>query len=229
VGQPGQIGGQFIGDDAIIRRLQDLERTVREIAAANILATAGISAVPNGIIVEGSETVNGPLTVNGVSVFNGSMTINGAAAITGTLSLPAGIIDNAALAAPVTPDSAGLSATNFALTTTDAVLAQQTISVPAGYTRCLVFNGVSAGAYNNSGNPDSLWVTADINGTGGGGSAQNVANAGYGSASAFAVRTMTGLSGGTITVATKVRTQQYNWAANTANAAHTNALFFFLR
>lgn len=227
--QPGQLGAQFGGDDAIIRRIQDLERQVRELAAANPFAAMGIDPKPDGLIVQGYETVNGPLVVNGVSTFNGAMTINGAAAITGTLSLPAGIIDNDALAAPVKPDSSGLSATNFALTTSVSVLAQQTVSVPAGYTRCLVFNGVSAGAYNNSGNPDSIWVQADINGTPGGGTAQNVANAGYGSASAFAVRTMTGLSGGTISVATKVYTQQYNWAANAANLAHTNALFFFLR
>jgi len=228
VGQPGQLGGQFAGDDALIRRIQDLERQMRELAAANILATAGINAVPNGIIVAGSETVNGPLTVNGVSAFNGSMTINGAAAITGTLSLPAGIIDNAALAAPVTPGSAGTSQSNFATSATATLYAQQSIPVPAGYTQCLVMNGVSGGAFNDTAGASSILVSSDINGISGAETATTSATNTYASASAFAIRTLTGLSGGTITVATKIRTSTA-WSANAANIAATNALAIFLR
>lgn len=53
MGQPGQLGSQFMGDDAIIRRLQDVERALRELAAADILATAGIGVVPDGVLVNG--------------------------------------------------------------------------------------------------------------------------------------------------------------------------------
>lgn len=51
--QPGQIGGQFIGDDWIPRKLKDVERALQELSAADILATAGISVIPDGVIVNG--------------------------------------------------------------------------------------------------------------------------------------------------------------------------------
>ena len=51
--QPGQLGGQFTGDDWIVRKLKDVERALQEFAAANILATAGISVIPDGVIVNG--------------------------------------------------------------------------------------------------------------------------------------------------------------------------------
>lgn len=51
--QPGMPGGNFPGEDSVIRRIRDLERTVQQQAAANLLATAGISAKPGGIDVTG--------------------------------------------------------------------------------------------------------------------------------------------------------------------------------
>lgn len=53
MGQPGMPGGQFPGEDAQIRRLKDLERSVQQFAAANVLATAGISAAEGGVLVNG--------------------------------------------------------------------------------------------------------------------------------------------------------------------------------
>lgn len=53
MGQPGQLGAQFGGDDWIVRKLQDLERAMRELAAADLLATAGIGVIPDGVIVNG--------------------------------------------------------------------------------------------------------------------------------------------------------------------------------
>lgn len=51
--QPGLPGSQFGGEDMLIRKIRDLERAVQENAAANVLATAGIGVIPNGILVNG--------------------------------------------------------------------------------------------------------------------------------------------------------------------------------
>jgi len=51
--QPGMPGSQFPGEDAQGRKIKDLERAVQQFAAANVLATAGISATTGGVIVNG--------------------------------------------------------------------------------------------------------------------------------------------------------------------------------
>ncbi|QFG09571.1 minor tail protein [Arthrobacter phage TripleJ] len=51
--QPGLPGSQFPSDDSLVRRIKDLERQVQQFAAANILATAGIGVIPNGVLVNG--------------------------------------------------------------------------------------------------------------------------------------------------------------------------------
>lgn len=56
--QPGLPGSQFPGEDAQIRRVQELERQVQQFSAANVLATAGIGVIPNGIIVNGLMQFN---------------------------------------------------------------------------------------------------------------------------------------------------------------------------
>ncbi|MGY4543130.1 hypothetical protein ACVWY0_003058 [Arthrobacter sp. UYNi723] len=189
----------FKGDDYLVRKVRDLERLLQQVMAANPLATAGISAKPGGF------------------------------AVTGTMDLPPGIIGNAALAAPVSPGSAGLTQQNFATTTAGATYAQASITVPAGYTQALVMNGVSAGATNSGTASDFIYIAASINGTSGGEQpAQTLAGA-YGSGSAFAIRTLTGLTGGSITVECKIRTGSGVWAAATGNTASVNALVLFLK
>lgn len=66
--QPGQLGSQFQGDDAFIRRLQDIERAMRELAAADVLGTAGISVIPDGVIVNGQMQFKRSDGTVGVSV-----------------------------------------------------------------------------------------------------------------------------------------------------------------
>lgn len=53
MGQPGLPGSQFPGEDELQRRVQELERSVQQFSAANVLATAGIGVIPNGILVNG--------------------------------------------------------------------------------------------------------------------------------------------------------------------------------
>ncbi|MEW1921239.1 hypothetical protein [Pseudarthrobacter oxydans] len=149
--------------------------------------------------------------------------------ITGTLDLPAGIINNAALANPVQPGSAGLTQQNFATTTTGAAYAQASIPVPAGYSQALVMNGVSAGATNSGTTTDFLYVSASINGVTGGEQPAQTGPGAYGSGSAFAIRTLTGLTGGSITVECGLRTGTGAWAAAAGNTANVNALILFLK
>jgi hypothetical protein len=66
--QPGQVGSQFRGDDDIVRKLQDIERMLREMGPANILATAGISAIPDGVIIDGQMQFKRADGTMGVSV-----------------------------------------------------------------------------------------------------------------------------------------------------------------
>lgn len=51
--QPGLPGSQFPGEDAINRRIRELEQRVQQFSAANILATAGINAAAGGVLVNG--------------------------------------------------------------------------------------------------------------------------------------------------------------------------------
>lgn len=53
MGQPGLPGSQFPGEDAQARRIKDLERQVQQFSAANVLATAGIGVIPDGVLVNG--------------------------------------------------------------------------------------------------------------------------------------------------------------------------------
>lgn len=66
--QPGQLGSQFTGDDWIVRKLADFERALREYGPANILATAGISVIPDGVLVDGLMQFRRPDGTVGVSV-----------------------------------------------------------------------------------------------------------------------------------------------------------------
>lgn len=207
--QPGMPSAR--GDDWLVRRLQDLEREVREWKAANVFGLTGIKPEDGG------------------TSFDGYVHINGPAKITGTLDLPAGIIGNDALASPVSPGSAGLTQQNFATSTGAATYAQASIAVPAGYSQALVMNGVSAGATNSGAGTDVLYVAASINGTAGGEQPAQTAAGAYGSGSAFAIRTLTGLTGGSITVECRIRTGTGDWSAATGNTANVNALILFLK
>lgn len=210
--------------------LQDQLNVLQRAAPSRSMSISGddggkITFAPEGIrgYTSTDEETFWFSSADGAALFKGPVTIDG------TLSLPAGIINNDALSNPLEPGSAGLSQSNFTITTSPTAKAQATIPVPMGYSEALVMNGVSAGAINSTANTDFLYVSASINGTGGGETISTVHAGTYGSASAFAIRTLTGLNGGDITVETRVKTQNATWAANTTNLASTNAIVLFLR
>jgi len=234
--QPGLAGSQFPGEDYIVRRIQDLEKTVQQLAAANPFAPMGIAPTADGFTVTGTETVtgalvvNGPETVNGTQTVNGPLNVNGAMAVTGTLSLPAGIIGNDALASPVSFGNSSTATLAFALATTDVAMASGTIAVPAGYTQAQVFMIGEVGAINPNTAGDFVRASAVINGV------ASRESFGYcaGSSGSVEVVTakstfLTGLSGGNITVAVNVHAQNNAWTADASNRAYVEAFAVFLR
>lgn len=66
--QPGLPGSQFPSEDDMVRRLKDLTRDVQQFTAANVLATAGISAIEGGLIVNGLMEFKRADGTRGVSV-----------------------------------------------------------------------------------------------------------------------------------------------------------------
>jgi len=200
MGQPGLPGSQFPSEDALVRRVQDLERTVRELGAANPFGPMGIKPLAGGFDV------------------------------TGTMGLPTGIIQNDALSDPIVISTAGVSQNNFAVTTAGDVFASATVTIPAGYTRADIQCTVVAGAINDTSSADYLYVASSINAVGGTETPQAAAGAGgYCAAPANGIRSLTGLSGGTITVGCSIRSGVAGWSANASNFANMTALVFFRR
>lgn len=228
MGQPGLAGSQFPSEDALVRRIKDLERAVQELRSANQLAPAGIKAVDGGIIVEGSETVSGTLDVTGDADFTGNVRIGG------TLELPAGIINNDALASPIFTASGYGDAYGFAVPAGEATIATATIPIPDGYTKATV-TGIGAIYLFNSATtqnygygrvyvdwPDGLsnWGAKIPFALG--------PNGGSGNSSPNRLVEHGGLTGGNITVRI-VGDSDNGVAAHTANQATINALVVFTR
>ena len=108
---PQQFPGHAAPGDGIgqlLGMIQSLRQEMRELKS-NLLGPAGIHLSPAG------------------------MTIDSNLALTGTLSLPAGIIDNAALTSPVVPGIVNFTDTGFAVSLDPSWTngALTTITVPA--------------------------------------------------------------------------------------------------
>lgn len=234
--QPGLPGRGFNHRDegAAGREVRDLRRDVQELAAANPLATAGIDAVPDGIIVQGSETVNGPLDVNGTMNVDGDATFNGNMTIAGTLNLPAGIVGNDALESPIYTESGYGDAYGFSVPNGEATVATATIPIPAGYTKATV-TGIGAIYLYNSATTGNFgygrvyidWPTGASN-WGAKIPFALGANGGSGNSSPNRLASRDGLSGGSITVRL-VADSDNGVPAASSNQATINALVVFTR
>jgi hypothetical protein len=232
MGQPGQAGSQFPGEDAQGRKIKDLERAVQQQAAANPLATAGIEAVPNGIVVQGSETVNGPLVVNGSMDVAGDAEFTGNMSIAGTLNLPAGIIGNDALSNPLTPLVAHADVTNFALATgANVEKVRTTITVPAGFTQALIYATASMNAKNYNGVSDSMYLACTVNGSTPGWSGQQSVAAGEVGHCTKTVASLLSPAGSSFYVNAKASSGSVDWAASTGdqNTINLDVMVLFLR
>lgn len=204
-------GSQFPGEDAQGRKIKDLERTVQQFAAANVLATAGISAVDNGIVVEGSQTVNGAMFING------------------PLSLQPGSIENDSLANPMVTETSSNFLNNYEVGTVSTVRASITLVVPDGFTTAVIMANPTGMAQNSTATVDYLYVQAVVDGVNGG---ELYTSAGpglaVGIASPFHTTIYALTDGQEIVVSVATRTGFATWAASTANQAniYVTALYF---
>jgi hypothetical protein len=185
-----------------------------------------------------SVTAEGETTVDGSLNVTGNLEVSGHAAITGTLSLPAGIIDNAALTSPVIPGIVNTTDTGFAVTLTWADAAATTITVPAGCTQLLAT--CNAGVYAS--NPNT---TGGSNGTGGdllccrislngsvsiGGDWGLSGSNGMTSASSSGSFQFSGLTpGDTLPISAQVCSAYQSLGSNATNRANINATLIWLR
>lgn len=226
--QPGMFNPS--GEDAVIRRIQDLERQVKELSAANVFGLTGIRPKDGGtdfegyVNINGDGTINGPLTVNGDSAINGSMSING------PLFLQPGSIENDALTSPIEVGQASAAETNFGTALTDQDRAVTTIAIPAGYTRALVMCVVTAGVMSSATTIDYLFLSASINGF----KSRELYSLAEPGQAAPPITTsksslLTGLSGGVITLAAAIHSQGNAWAVNVSSRAYVEAQAIFLR
>ena len=239
-----------IDSSAINRRLTAMENSIRSMQGARSLSAATISdggltirdgggltvrdggdiAIRDGgiLLVDGSTTIGGSLDVTGPATFSGDTTIGGNAKITGTLSLPAGIIDNEALASPASFGRTGGAQTGFSIPVAGTDVAVQTIPVPAGYSSAIVMAMATVSAKNSTTSTDYLYVGAKIGTVEPNATFAQAAPDGWAALSGSATRLVTGLDGGTITVAARVRTDFGTWT-DVSNTANVDAIAVFLR
>jgi hypothetical protein len=111
---------------SLLDYLVEQKRGAKRQANSSAFARSGTVVSAEGVV-----TVDGELDVAG------TLNVTGNTVIGGTLSLPNGIVDNAALTSPVVQDVASASATGFGLTFAWAERAGVNIVVPAGCTQLL--------------------------------------------------------------------------------------------
>lgn len=236
------------GLSELLRRIEDIERkqsmdmaSVQQ-SIAHLLSNAGLSVAANTLTVggnlnvTGTETVGGNLNVTGTENVSGALNVTGPMTVGGTLSLPNGIINNDALASPVSPDWGFASASNYPLPAGQAnrvTRASFTLTVPAGYTKALIQAWAQDTGVNSTGTFDYLQSYVSI----GGGSGRwawcpsPTTPAGYSTTSlATSTYLMTGLTGGqTITIASQPYTTNAGWVAATGNGTILAATCLYLR
>lgn len=213
-----------IDTSALNRRISALEAQVRALQGARSLAAATISEGGLTIRDGGDLTIRdgGELHVDGLSTFGGDMRV------TGTLSLPAGVIDNDALASPADFARSGGGVGGFTVTTAGVDVASQTLAVPKGYSRAIVFAIATASCRNTGTGLDYLYVGAKIGSTTPNATFVGVAPGSWGTAAGSATRVISGLAGGTITVTANIRAQVAAWS-DASNSANVDVLGIFLR
>lgn len=210
--QPGSFANAIKGEDWLVRRVQDLERSVQQLAAANPFGLTQMKPRDGG------------------TDFDGFVNINGPAKITGTLELPAGIIGNDALTSPVQIGTATNGIGSYAITTTSTVRASVTLTVPDGFSQAVVLANPTAMGFNSTASADYLYAQAIIQTINGGEIYTSApAGVGVGLASPFQITLSDLTDGEAITVSVATRTNTATWAASTGNQANIYALAYFLR
>ncbi len=177
--------------------------------------SAGWDLAPSGSAELGATTVRGGKLQSGNYVAGTSgWGLDGAGnAEFNAVTLRAGIIDNAALASPVTGASGTASGT-ATVTTTIADYAVVTITIPAGFSRAEV---VGISSVSGSGSSSVLGVWTRIAGNDGPLNYAAVSGA-YAAASSAHARSLTGLSGGSLSVSTRAQAASGSITTNLTTA-----------
>ena len=178
------------------------------------------------------------VTAEGVVTVDGELDVTGAMVVGGTLSLPAGIIDNAALTSPVVLGVVSLTNTGFAVTTSWSDAAATTITVPPGCTQLLAtcsaevyaINPNTTGGSNGTGG-DFLDVRVLLNGSGSAGFAIGLSGSnGFTSSSSSGSFVFSGLTpGATLAISAQVLAGYQALGSNVVNKANINATLVWLR
>lgn len=224
--QPGTPGSQIPDsgvDDTLLRPMRDLERRIKALEAT--------AQGTNGIVVANNSTIksspfDGDLVGQAAGTVGWGM--DGDTAIFNNLVLRGGIIGNDALTSPADFGANGQSGVAFGINAGATVVATQTITIPAGYSRAIVMAVGNISAWEVNGNLDTLIFYCDINGTG---SSAQFADARPNSpahCSNTSVRYLTGLSGGSITFQ-GIASVGVAWGAHGGNICNINAIAMFLR
>lgn len=134
------------------------------------------------------------------------------------------------VAALVGTGACGLTGTGFAVTTTQAQCASGSIIIPDGYTQAIVQNVVMVSALNDQAVGDYLYAASSINGITGAQCISPLVDAGTpAGVTASAIRTLTGLAGGSIPVGASVMSGSGAWSSSGFSSATINAIAIFLR
>lgn len=247
----GGYAAQPQGIQAIVALIKDINKRIDDVNKR--VTGLGIQIDPDGniimgtsgsnIIVKGGSSINveddgnlnvdGDITVGGTASFGGTTTIGGNAAITGTLSLPAGIISNAALTSPVSPATAHSDAKGFAVPVGSPFVTacSTTVTPPAGFTRAVISASASLSAYNSTASADFLYVGIKVAGIAAPGWSPNttVPSHAYGAVTRGSAQILTGLTGASFAITCEVSSETAAWATDSSNVANIDAMILYLR
>ena len=219
--QPGILSTQLPpGEDWVPRALADIRRDMRELGPS---------------IMHSFQSVVDELAAHQATLDTtvANLAANVAVTNTNVADIAANVASiNAIIGNEVLPLAPHGDSVNFPMTVAWATRATVTVTVPAGYTRALVFAVGQASVVNTTGGLDQLCLDTLINGVVPPGwlATTDVPSTNIGSVAAAGTKLLTGLTGGgTFTVAARVSTAIAAWGANVANACNVDASVTFLR
>lgn len=200
----------------------DLEST----GSTKISGNADISGTTH---IGGSTDIDGTLNVDADATFGGTMKVTGDAVFEGDLDVPNGSIGNDALASPVVPTSFRASATAFAVPGALSTVATQTVTVPAGFTKCAVTMSAYWRIINTSGVGGFVTGRPVINGLAGDDSSKEAPASSGATDSGAGFGLITGLTpGGTFEISAQVAFS-IAMGAHANNLARVSGLLFWFR
>jgi cytoskeletal protein CcmA (bactofilin family) len=215
-----------------------VEGDLSSTGSADITGTThigGATDIDGTLNIGGATDIDGTLNVDAEMSVGGDATFSGAVHIEGTLSLPAGIIDNDALASPVTFLGDFIDNNSLTITTAETQQCIYSFVVPAGYSKALVVGYGSVGVVNPLGVSSSIgariYIDRPIGGTVWGPQRFQQALAGSDAAAyPYKQTVISGLSGGeTVTLRlVALNSGASNWGA-TPGGASLNVQAYFTR